>query len=77
MTAGEVAVDLASAWVVFTESGARADMLAGCGATTTELVRARGWAVLLGATLLDEGWGTDTTHAAIGAAALTRVVADT
>jgi len=71
VTAGDAAVDLASAWMVFAESGAWADTLERYEANVTELAGPgpRGWAVLFGLTLLDEFLWTDAT--------LTSVVADT
>jgi len=73
LTAGDVATDLAAVWSLFAESGARAACLARYRASTAQVARARGWAVLFGTVLLDTGRVDHAAHAAMGAAILRRL----
>jgi aminoglycoside phosphotransferase (APT) family kinase protein len=73
LTAGDVATDLACAWMLFDEPAARNVLLESYAPTAALLARARGWAVLLGAALLDTGLSNSPRHAALGAAILRRL----
>jgi aminoglycoside phosphotransferase (APT) family kinase protein len=74
IAAGDRATDLAAIWMLFADPAARAAALAASGEPSeATLRRARGWAILFGAMLLDTGLVDHPRHAAIGAAALKRV----
>ena len=77
LTAGDVATDLASAWMLFADSQARADLLSTYGASDALLARAKGWAILFGAVLLDTGLVDHRRHAAVGENTLMRLAEDT
>jgi aminoglycoside phosphotransferase (APT) family kinase protein len=72
LTAGDVATDLASAWMLFGERIARETVLQHYGADPAQVDRARGWAVAFGALLavLDD----TPYHRAVGLQTLARVV---
>lgn len=73
VTSGDIATDLAAFWMLFEDPYIRAEALVRAGAAPADIARARGWAVLFGAVLLDTGLADNPRHAAIGAAALARV----
>jgi aminoglycoside phosphotransferase (APT) family kinase protein len=74
MTAGDCATDLASIWMLFADQEARRQALAAYGnLSEATLRRARGWALLFGAVLLDSGLIDNPRNAAIGARTLQRV----
>lgn len=75
ITSGDVATDLASFWMLFDAAETRSAALKTYGASPSDIARARAWAVLFGAVLLDTGRIDDPRHAAIGAQTLARVVA--
>ena len=76
ITSGDVATGLAAFWMLF-NGPTRQHALAAYGdIEQATLARARGWAVLFGAVLLDTGMVDHPRHAAIGAKILRRVVAD-
>ncbi len=56
---GDAATDLASFWMLFGDPAARAEGLARYGADADTIVRAKGWAVMLGLILLDTGLASD------------------
>jgi aminoglycoside phosphotransferase (APT) family kinase protein len=82
LTAGDVATDLASVWMLFADSDARGAAIADYSARSAAsedvlvatLARAGGWAVFFGLVLLD--LVDDPRHAASGAATLARVSED-
>lgn len=76
ITAGDVATDLAGIWGLFESTAARDAAIARYAPTGAELARARAWAVLFGAVLLDTGLADHAAHAAMGAAILRRIDAD-
>ena len=76
ITAGDVATDLAGIWGLFEAKAARDAAIARYAPTEAELARARAWAVLFGAVLLDTGLADHPAHAAMGAAILRRIDAD-
>ncbi len=76
ITAGDPATDLAAVWGLFEDAGARDKALAAYGPNEALIARAKGWAVLFGAMLLDSGLVDNPRHAAMGAATLRRVAAD-
>jgi aminoglycoside phosphotransferase (APT) family kinase protein len=76
VTSGDVATDLASVWMLLADSPARADCLARYRPSDELLARAKGWAVLFGAVLLDTGLIDHPRHAAMGEATLRRVEED-
>ena len=74
ITAGDPATDLASVWMLFDSESARQQCLETYGLMDEALcLRAKGWAVLFGAMLLDSGLVNNPRHAAIGEAVLRRV----
>ena len=75
MAAGDLATDLASIWMLFADPAARDRALSASGSVTqATYLRAKGWAVAFGVTLLDTGLVDHPQHAAIGERALRRVV---
>lgn len=73
ITSGDVATDLAAFWMLFDDASARDAALVRYGADAATVARARGWAALFGAVLLDTGLADNPRHAAIGAATLARL----
>jgi aminoglycoside phosphotransferase (APT) family kinase protein len=76
VTSGDVATDLASIWMLFDDPSIRARCLAGYGASEELLARARGWAIVFGAFLLDTGLVDHPRHAAMGEAIFRRLEED-
>lgn len=76
MCSGDPAVDLCSVWGVLAHPHARAEALRIYAPDDALLARARGWAILFGASLFDNGRIDDPRHAAIGEATLRRLDAD-
>ena len=76
ITSGDVATDLAAMWTLF--EGRVVQPFLACYGDIEEatLARARGWAVLFGAVLLETGLVDHPRHAAIGAKILRRVAAE-
>ena len=76
MASGDRATDLASIWMLFADPDARARALSTSGSISqATYLRAQGWAVLFGVTLLDTGLVDHPQHAAMGEWTLRRVVA--
>ena len=73
ITSGDVATDLASVWMLFEKPGARRRALECYEATESERARAKAWAVLFGAVLLETGLVDNPRHAEMGARTLARV----
>jgi aminoglycoside phosphotransferase (APT) family kinase protein len=63
MAAGDVATDLACAWMLFDSPGARAAFLEAYGPSEAERVRAAGWAVNFASALIASG---DAVHERLG-----------
>lgn len=76
ITAGDPAIDLASIWMLLADPGARRAALAHYSPPVDTIARAKAWAVLFGAVLLDHGLVDNPRHAAIGVATLGRVHQD-
>jgi aminoglycoside phosphotransferase (APT) family kinase protein len=77
MAVGDRATDLAVIWMLFSDPRARREALAAYGAVSqATYLRAKGWAVGFGVTLLETGMANDPRHAAIGERTLRQVVAD-
>jgi aminoglycoside phosphotransferase (APT) family kinase protein len=76
MCCGDPAVDLGSVWGILPHAVSRAEALRVYAPDDALLARARGWAVLFGASLFDNGRVDDPRHAAIGEATLRRLAAD-
>ena len=76
ITSGDVATDLAAAWALFEDSGARRRVLDEVGADAATRCRARGWAVSFGAMLLDTGLIDHPRHAVMGERMLRRIAED-
>lgn len=76
LTCGDGSTDLAAAWMLFEDRGARQRVLDAYDASTTMRLRARGWAVFFGLVLLDSGLVDHPRHAAMGEATLRRVTED-
>jgi aminoglycoside phosphotransferase (APT) family kinase protein len=74
ITAGDAATDLAAIWMLFDDANARRAALSAYGwRSPATLARARGWALHLGATLLDSGLVDNPRHARIGERTLRRL----
>jgi len=75
ITSGDCATDLASIWMLFSDSLAHNEALAAYGYVSEATVkRAKGWAVLFGVILLDTGLIDNPRNAAIGERILLRAV---
>ncbi|ASC74148.1 Stress response kinase A [Halomicronema hongdechloris C2206] len=67
ITAGDVATDLASIWMLFADHNARLQALAAYGEISEAmLLKAKGWAILFGVVLLDTGLVDHPRHKALG-----------
>ncbi|MDE0065134.1 MAG: aminoglycoside phosphotransferase family protein [Gammaproteobacteria bacterium] len=75
ITGGDIATDLAAFWMMFDGPVRRRALAAYGDIDEPTRARARGWAVLFGAVLLDTGLVDHPRHAAIGAKILRRLVA--
>jgi aminoglycoside phosphotransferase (APT) family kinase protein len=77
ITAGDVATDLASIWMLFGDRRCRQRALQAYGAISpATLQRARGWAVLFGVVLLETGLVDHPQHMIIGRNTLSRIAED-
>lgn len=77
MTSGDIATDLASLWMLFSDPQVRQHALRSYGTISeVTLQRARGWAIFFGVVLLDAGLINDPRHAAIGEKTLRRIAND-
>lgn len=76
ITGGDIATDLAAFWMMFDGPVRRRSLAAYGDIDEPTRARARGWAVLFGAVLLDTGLVDHPRHAAIGAKILQRVAAE-
>jgi aminoglycoside phosphotransferase (APT) family kinase protein len=70
--AGDPATDLAAFWMLFEDARIRDAALKEYGADAALIARARGWAILFGAVLLDTGRVDTPAHAEIGSLTLKR-----
>lgn len=76
MTAGDIATDLASIWMLFSNRKVRQEVVAEyANVSEATLQRAKGWAVLFGVFLLDTGLVDRSRHAAMGEKTLHRIAA--
>lgn len=73
---GDPAVDLAAVWGLLPSRAAREATIAVYAPDDDLLARARGWAVVFGATLYENGCINNPRHAAIGEATLRRLAED-
>lgn len=73
ITSGDVATDLAAVWLLFEDRSAREHALQIYGPDQATLDRAKAWAVLFAAVLLDSGLINNPRHAAIGRQAFQRI----
>ncbi|MGF1524067.1 MAG: aminoglycoside phosphotransferase family protein [Leptolyngbyaceae cyanobacterium] len=77
ITSGDIATDLAAIWMLFSEQIARQQAIAAYGdISEATLQRAKGWALLFGAVLLDTGLADHPRHATMGARTLNRIIED-
>ncbi|MEM9274077.1 MAG: aminoglycoside phosphotransferase family protein [Cyanobacteria bacterium P01_F01_bin.143] len=77
ITSGDIATDLASIWMLFSEQKVRQQVIEEYGnLSDTTLQRARGWAILFGVILLDTGLIDNPRQAMIGEQILSRVSKD-
>jgi aminoglycoside phosphotransferase (APT) family kinase protein len=77
MTSGDIATDLASIWMLFSNQNARRQAIAEYGnVSNATLQRAKGWAILFGVMLLDTGLVDHPRHAIMGERTLRRVLED-
>lgn len=76
MCGGDPAVDLGSVWGLLPHASARAAALASYAPDDALLARARGWAILFGATVYENGRVDNPRHAAMGEATLRRLAED-
>jgi aminoglycoside phosphotransferase (APT) family kinase protein len=76
IAAGDRATDLAAVWMLFDDPQARRAAFRAYGSIThATYMRAKGWAIALGVTLLEAGLEDDLRHAVIGEQTLRRVAA--
>ncbi len=76
ITSGDIATDLAAFWLLFEDRSARERALQIYGPDQATLDRAKAWAVLFAAVLLDSGLINNPRHAAIGLQAFQRISED-
>lgn len=77
ITSGDIATDLASIWMLFSERNARQQAFAEYqNVSEATLQRALGWAILFGVMLLDTGLVDHPRHAVMGERILRRVSED-
>jgi aminoglycoside phosphotransferase (APT) family kinase protein len=77
LTAGDVATDLASIWMLFGDRLSRRRALQAYGVISpATLQRARGWAILFGVVLLETGLVDNPRHMVIGHKTLSRIAED-
>ncbi len=77
ITSGDIATDLASIWMIFSDQNARQQAIAEYGnVSDATLQRAKGWAILFGVMLLDTGLIDHPRHATMGEKTLRRVLED-
>jgi aminoglycoside phosphotransferase (APT) family kinase protein len=77
MAAGDRSTDLAAFWFLFPNSQVRQEAISAYGKLSeATLVRAKGWAIFFGITLLDSGLVNCPRHAAIGRKILQCVASD-
>lgn len=77
LTAGDIATDLASVWMLFDDPRDRPVAITRYAATAdVALRRAKGWAVFLGVVHLDQGLGKHPVPVAMGEAILRRISED-
>ena len=78
LTSGDIATDLASIWMLFSQQKARQQVIAEYGKVSeATLQRAKGWAILFGVILLDTGLIDNPRHAILGEKILNRVAENT
>jgi aminoglycoside phosphotransferase (APT) family kinase protein len=76
IAAGDRATDLAAIWMLFDDPQARRQAWQAYGSVTyATYMRAKGWAIGFGVTLLEAGLADDPRHAAVGEQTLSRVAA--
>ncbi len=76
ISSGDRATDLAAVWMLFGDRDARERTVLDYGADAGTLRRAKGWAVVFAAVLLDTGIEGHPRHAAIGEATFRRLQQD-
>lgn len=76
ISSGDLATDLAAVWMLISDRRDRERALLEYGADSDTMLRARGWAVLFAALLLDTGLHDGPRHMAIGDATLRRLQED-
>ncbi len=76
LTAGDVATDLATIWMLFDSQGARQQAIKAYGADDGLVLRAQGWAIFFATILLKNGLVDNPSHAAIGRNTLRRLAED-
>jgi aminoglycoside phosphotransferase (APT) family kinase protein len=76
MTSGDIATDLASIWMLFSDRNARQQAIAEYAVSEATRQRALGWAILFGVVLLDTGLVDNPRHAVMGERTLLRVSED-
>ncbi len=77
LTSGDIATDLASIWMLFSDQNARQQAIAEYAhVSDATLQRAKGWAILFGVVLLDTGLIDNPRNAVMGAKILGRISED-
>ena len=76
LTAGDVATDLASIWMLFESRTTREKEIARYGVSDATLQRAKGWAIYFGVILLDVGLIDNPRQAKTGTQTLRRIAKD-
>jgi aminoglycoside phosphotransferase (APT) family kinase protein len=78
ITSGDLATDLASIWMLFSDRNARQQAMAEyTNISEATLQRAKGWAILFGVVLLETGLVDNPRHALMGERTLRRISEDT
>jgi len=77
MTSGDPATDLASIWMLLGDKAARAHAISAYDTDDATWARAKGWAILFAAILLDTGLADTPRHAVMGERTFARLLADT
>ena len=76
IAAGDRATDLAAIWMLFDDPQARRQAWQAYGSVTyATYMRAKGWAIGFGVTLMEAGLADDPRHAAVGEQTLRRIAA--
>ena len=76
MTSGDIATDLAAIWYLLPDQRARLEALSAYSASDAQRMRAAGWAINIGAVLLESGLVDHPRHAEMGRVTFDRLITD-